>query len=115
MDLTHAFDPGPLWTQADFITRATVVLLIAMSIASWYVILGKGLRTILRTRHSGAVEQFWQAASMDEGLRELSLRAGDAPCTRLAHQAAAAYAHCTRHGARQTLGSALDTLSGQSD
>ena len=108
MDLTHAFDLSQLWAQADFITRATAVLLIAMSVASWYVILGKGLRTVVGARHGGAIEQFWQAPSMDEGLRELSRRAGDAPCTRLAHQAAAAYAHCTRHGARGTLGSAFD-------
>lgn len=108
MDLTHAFDLGQLWTQADFISRGTVVLLVAMSVVSWYVILGKGLRSLLGVRHGSAVEQFWRAPSIDAGLRELSKLAGDAPSTRLAHQAAAAHAHCTRQGARGTLGSALD-------
>lgn len=107
MDTPNAFGLSQLWAQADLIIQSVAILLIGMSVASWYLILSKGLRLFSTRRHGDVVEQFWQAASLDEGLRLLATRAPDAPCERLAHQAAAAHLHCTRH-ATNTLGGTLD-------
>ncbi|MCB1960845.1 MAG: MotA/TolQ/ExbB proton channel family protein [Rhodocyclaceae bacterium] len=108
MDAHNALGLSELWAQADFIIQSVAALLVLMSVASWYLILSKGLSLLLARRHVGAVEQFWNAPSLDDALQRLARRAGDAPCTRLAQQAAAAHAHCTRHGGQPTLGGALD-------
>ena len=108
MDTPNAFGVSQLWAQADLIIQAVAILLVVMSVASWYLILSKGLRLLGTRRHGDVVEAFWHAASLDEGLRLLAARAPDAPCSRLAQQAAAAHAHCTRHAADTTLGSTLD-------
>ncbi|QID16838.1 MotA/TolQ/ExbB proton channel family protein [Nitrogeniibacter mangrovi] len=109
MDAQNAFGVAQLWAQSDLITRSVALLLVIMSVISWYLIVTKGLRLIANRRHAGAIESFWQAATLDEGLAGLHKRAKDAPCTRVAAQAAAAQAHCTRHAADATLGSTLDT------
>jgi len=109
MDAQNAFGVAQLWAQSDLITRAVAVLLVVMSVVSWYLILSKGLRLLSIRRHAGAIEAFWQAPSLDDGLGRLGELANAAPCTRLAQQAAAAHAHCTRHAADATLGSTLDT------
>ena len=109
MDTPNAFGLSQLWAQADLIIRSVAILLVGMSVVSWYLILSKGLRLLGTRRHGDAVEQFWHAASLDEGLRLLSTRAADAPCERLAHQAAAAHTHYTRHAEGSTLGGTLDT------
>ncbi|TVO68790.1 MotA/TolQ/ExbB proton channel family protein [Denitromonas ohlonensis] len=109
MDTPNAFGLSELWAQADLIIRSVAILLVGMSVVSWYLILSKGLRLLSTRRHGDAVEQFWHAASLDEGLRLLSTRAADTPCERLAQQAAAAHTHYTRHTAGTTLGGTLDT------
>ena len=56
-----------LFSQGDAITRAVAMLLLAMSVASWVVILWK---TWLLRRAGGDVSRstaaFWQSASLDE-------------------------------------------------
>lgn len=108
MEAQNAFGVAQLWAQSDFITRSTAVLLVAMSLVSWYLILTKGIRFLSAKRQAGAIEAFWQAASVSEGLERMSAKASNAPCTHLARQAAAAHEHCTRHAAEATLGSKLD-------
>jgi biopolymer transport protein ExbB len=58
-----------LWTQGDFVTKGVALLLISMSIASWYVIVTKALQ-LWRLGRAGkaAGHQFWDATSVIEGL-----------------------------------------------
>jgi len=65
-----------LWaliTQGDALSKTVAVLLLAMSVASWVVILWK---TWLLQRAVGDVARsiagFWQAASVDEGLQKVT-------------------------------------------
>jgi biopolymer transport protein ExbB len=61
-----------LWLQGDIITKTVALLLIAMSIASWTVMIAKGMRALA---YRGALESarrsFWHAASLDEGVASL--------------------------------------------
>jgi biopolymer transport protein ExbB len=61
-----------LWTQGDLITKGVALLLIAMSIASWYVIVTKALQ-LWRYRRAAqsAGREFWDATSVTEGLTTL--------------------------------------------
>lgn len=61
-----------MWSQGDFVTKSVAVLLILMSIASWYVIVTKALQLFLY-RHSAhaAGHEFWDATSLDMGMTTL--------------------------------------------
>jgi biopolymer transport protein ExbB len=61
-----------LWTQGDFVTKSVAMLLLAMSIASWYVIVTKALQ-LWRFGRAGkaAGHEFWDTTSVDEGLATL--------------------------------------------
>ena len=81
-----------VWTQGDGVTRGVFLLLLAMSLASWFVIVHKAM-AVLRTRRLAArVEGFWHAPDLAEGLSRL----GDAranPFRQLAAEGRDAAAH----------------------
>ncbi len=61
-----------LWAQGDAVAKITLLILLLMSLASWYV-------TLLKLQEQRQVSQqlkqvqegFWQAASVEEGLKSL--------------------------------------------
>jgi biopolymer transport protein ExbB len=82
---------GHYWTQADGVIRATAWLLLAMSVASWTLILWKLWGWLRVRRASRALEQFWSARSMDEAIaayRPLDADAVFVPLAASAQQAA---------------------------
>jgi biopolymer transport protein ExbB len=66
---------GPLWTNGTVVTRTTLVILVLMSLGSWFIILTKlwDQRTL---RKSGKVveKQFWTAPSLKDGVERLGKR-----------------------------------------
>jgi len=108
METTQAFGLAHLWAQSDAVIRAVALMLLVMSITSWYLILARALRQLRARRHEGAVEAFWTAADLDSGLKRLSAQAPDSPFEALAQQGAAAAQHIRRHTASDTLGGKLD-------
>jgi biopolymer transport protein ExbB len=60
------------WQAGDAVTHSVAWLLLAMSIASWYVILARGWAA-WRLRRSGpaALERFWAARTLDEAVEGL--------------------------------------------
>ena len=61
-----------LWAQGDFVTKGVAVLLVAMSIASWYVIVTKALQLMQYRRAARAAgHEFWDATSLSEGTATL--------------------------------------------
>jgi len=81
------------WQAGDAITHSVAWLLLAMSIVSWYFILSKTWSTWrMRRGAHAALEQFWNARTMDESARharERRSRARFAPLARKARAAAA--------------------------
>ena len=57
-----------LWTQGDFVARGTLVIMIIMSMASWYVIFTKLFeqRQMLKSAEESA-DSFWKAPSVKAG------------------------------------------------
>jgi biopolymer transport protein ExbB/TolQ len=54
-------------SQSDAVGRIVLFLLLALSVASWYLILTKGLANLLAGRRASVfLRQFWSAASLDE-------------------------------------------------
>ena len=57
-----------LWTQGDFVARGTLVIMIIMSMGSWYVIFTKLFeqRTMLKSAKESS-DAFWKAPSVKAG------------------------------------------------
>ncbi|MFZ1180017.1 MAG: MotA/TolQ/ExbB proton channel family protein [Herbaspirillum sp.] len=84
-----------LWAQGDFVTKGVATLLVAMSIASWYVIVTKALQLLrFRRASSAAGHAFWDATSLPEGVAMLG---ADNPFTEVAKAGAASMAHHAAH------------------
>jgi biopolymer transport protein ExbB len=66
---------GPLWTNGTVVTRTTLVILVLMSLGSWFIILTKlwDQRTL---KKAGKVveKQFWTAPSIKDGVERLGKR-----------------------------------------
>lgn len=86
-----------LWAQGDIVTKMVALLLLTMSILSWYVIVYKGLR--LRRLHQYAKVaggEFWHSKSLEDGLELFGPDSEGNPFYHLAQdgvQAAAHHAH----------------------
>jgi biopolymer transport protein ExbB len=84
-----------LWVQGDIVTKGVAILLVAMSIASWYVILTKALQ-LFRLRRAGAAagHQFWDTTSLPEGVATLGR---DNPFAEVAKAGVSAMSHHQAH------------------
>ncbi|MBL8376372.1 MAG: MotA/TolQ/ExbB proton channel family protein [Burkholderiales bacterium] len=59
--------------QADGVARAILVIMLLMSLTTWYLIIAKSLRNILIRRESARfLKEFWQARDLDAVARGLA-------------------------------------------
>ncbi len=106
--MQQAFGLAHLWAQSDLVIRLVAFALVVMSVTSWYLILVRSVRQVQARRHDQAVEAFWAAPSLQEGLARLRALAPDSPFEALARQGVAATDHLRQHTHEQTLGGRLD-------
>ena len=81
-----------LWLQGDWIIKTVAVLLLLMSIASWYIIVSRSWRTWRLKRAARRMPGFWHGVSVGEGLDALGGQAGN-PFSRLVRDGLAAREH----------------------
>src|ERR1700750_537222 len=63
---------GALWGQGDIVARATIVILVIMSLASWYVLVAKLLaQSRMGGQARAANASFWKADSVQQGAQKL--------------------------------------------
>ena len=72
------FSLHAIWSQGDLVSNLVAILLIAMSIATWTVILLKMISQWRQKRFGQQVETFWHSTSLKEGLRSLGERSDNA-------------------------------------
>ena len=61
-----------LWKQGDFVSRGTLIILVIMSMGSWYIMFVKVYEQAKLFRQARIVQDsFWQAASVNEGINLL--------------------------------------------
>jgi biopolymer transport protein ExbB len=94
----NAFGLEHLLATADPVQKGVALILVIMSMASWYVIVMKTL-ALLRLRRSAQVarREYWQANSLQAGVEQF-VPAQDNPFAQLA-RTAAELQHATRAGA----------------
>jgi len=83
----NAFGFAHLWASGDLVSHTVAYILIAMSVASWYLILAKAWDWFRVRRAARAVTAFWAASSVAEGIERLNLAGSDSPYAQLASQA----------------------------
>jgi biopolymer transport protein ExbB len=106
--MENTYDLAHLWGQGDFVTRSVAVLLLAMSMLSWFVMLTKGWRALrLGRQTSRSEDRFWSARDLDAGLQALGADDPANPFRALAEEGAAASRHVKR--ANGALSDTLDT------
>ena len=70
--VANPYGLGALWAQGDIVSRATIAILVIMSLASWYVLITK---LLAQSRMGGqgrkANESFWKADSVLQGAQAL--------------------------------------------
>ncbi|MDN7673160.1 MotA/TolQ/ExbB proton channel family protein [Burkholderia oklahomensis] len=63
---------GALWKNGDFVARFVLLLLVVMSMGSWYIMITKFLEQLRANRRAKvADEQLWSAPSLAEGAKRL--------------------------------------------
>jgi len=98
------FGLSHLWAQGDIVTRGVALLLLAMSLASWMVIIIKALDLRRYLRQARLIESFWHAADFADGLSKLGSDPAN-PFRALALEGREAAAH---HNAQPQLHDSLD-------
>ena len=83
------FSLGHYWAQGDAISHAVAYVLLAMSLVSWFFILSKGLAAWRVRRSAGAVQAFWDAPTMDDGVAALAAADSERIYALVAEQGAA--------------------------
>lgn len=91
---TNAFGFAHLWAAGDLVSHSVAVILAIMSIASWYLILAKGLDWWQARRAARELAAFWSATSVIEGISRLRQGTQDSPYALLASQANACHSEC---------------------
>lgn len=82
-----------LWAQGDLVIQGVAVILLLMSIASWYIIVSRTIRSLRLRRAARTSAQFWHAERFEEGLTLLGRAAGQNPFQYLAQEGAHARDH----------------------
>ena len=104
---SESFGLAHLWAEGDGVSHGVALLLLAMSVASWYWILARLWSWLRLRRAPGAVEGFWDASSFAQGLEHLRQQAAGTPAQRLAEAAAVSARHFDERAAGHLTG-ALD-------
>ena len=60
-----------LWAQGDLVAKGTLIVMVLMSLGSWYLIVTRLLAQQRMLRSARAAEAFWKAPSVHAGLEQL--------------------------------------------
>ncbi len=95
MEVINPYGLSHLWAQGDVVNKGVAVLLLLMSIASWYVIITKALQLLrLRRAAAAAGSDFWDTKSLPEGVKTLG---EDNPFADLANAGVSSMTHHAAH------------------
>ena len=71
-EVNNPYGLDALWAQGDFVARGTLIIMVIMSMASWYVIFTKLFEQNKLLKSANAVtENFWKAGTMKQAATTL--------------------------------------------
>jgi biopolymer transport protein ExbB len=99
--MTSQLGLAHFWSQGDLVTHAVAILLLLLSVSSWMVIVGRGSWQWRTSRcHDRALNAFWSAESLAQGLEALRAADRSGVFAGLAEAGARAQEALERNGAR---------------
>ena len=114
MESVQSFGIADFLAQTDTVGKAAIFVLLAMSLASWYLIITKTLHLLLmRGRSRRFLQRFWNAPSVAAVGESFDREPPAEPFAHLTQQALTASRHHARHGAGRLTeaGSAAEFLT----
>ncbi|MGN6317418.1 MotA/TolQ/ExbB proton channel family protein [Trinickia sp.] len=70
--VNNPYGLGALWKNGDFVARFVLILLVIMSMGSWYIMITKFFEQFRANRRAKAADQqLWSAPSLAEGAKQL--------------------------------------------
>jgi biopolymer transport protein ExbB len=111
---THAIGFGHFLSQTDGLGKALFFALLAMSVATWYLIIAKSLQHLTtKQRTTRFLERFWNAPSVQAVRAHLEEHHPDEPFSHLAWHSIVSARHHEQHRAQKLddAGSAADFLT----
>ena len=97
--MEHSLGFAHFLSQTDALGRIVLAMLMAMSVASWYLIVTKSLDNVLAGRRAEAfLKQFWAADSLQQVRTALHLRPADSAFAELARDALDAAGDSEKNG-----------------
>ncbi|MGC1549751.1 MAG: MotA/TolQ/ExbB proton channel family protein [Rhodanobacter sp.] len=85
---------GDLVHNLDFLGWTVLVVLVVMSVSSWYFIVANAIRnSMVRSRADKVINGFWNNSSTQDAIRELEAQPRGEPFSKIALDAASAVAH----------------------
>ena len=106
--MNNEFGLVNLWVAGDGVTRFVALLLLAMSLASWVVILTKTLGLLAARKQALRGDAFWRSTDVAGGVKALGDEALN-PFRTLAQSGQQALAHLKTDAAKPELSKQLDT------
>jgi biopolymer transport protein ExbB len=98
MEPTHAIGLANFFAQTDTLARVILLIMLGMSIATWYLIVTESLALFLDQRKSARfLEAFWDAPSLDAVEKHIEEHHPDEPFSHLAWHAIVSSRHHERH------------------
>jgi biopolymer transport protein ExbB len=89
-------------TESSGLARLILVVMLAASVASWYLILTKAIANLVTRRRSDRfLDFFWNAPSLDEVAAHVEQHHPKEPFSHLAYHGLIATRHHARHGANK--------------
>jgi biopolymer transport protein ExbB len=70
----EAFSIEHLWTDGDIVAKTTLILMVLMSIGSWYIVVTKFLDQNRLFGDAKKLGEFWEANSIDDGINQLGAK-----------------------------------------
>jgi biopolymer transport protein ExbB len=93
---------GHFLAQMDGVGKTILIMLLVMSLATWYLIVTRAWNTFLtRRRTSRFLGTFWNAPSLQAVAMDLDRHPADEPFSNLVHHAIVATRHHQLHGANK--------------
>ncbi|MBS1186074.1 MAG: exbB [Burkholderiaceae bacterium] len=90
---SNPYGIAALWNQGDLLIKFVAILLLLMSIASWYVIVTRAWRLFKLRKAEHALTDFWHTRSFAEGMGVLEANGSHNPFRHLALESKAAVEH----------------------
>lgn len=70
--VTNPYGLEALWKEGDFVSKTTLIILVIMSMGSWYILIVKLFEQFkLMKDAKGAGDEFWAAGSLQQGVSSL--------------------------------------------